>query len=201
MSLTLVTPPAVEPLSLEEAKSHLRVNFNDDDAIIQLYIQAARSYVDGEDGFLGRCLVTQTWLLTLDAFPTDEIKIPLPPLQSIASITYDDPAGVSQTVSVDDYYVDVAKEPGWVVPINSWPTPIDAINAVRILFTAGYEPGLDSPSDLTGNIPASIKAGMLLMIGSWYDQREDLVVGTIVQKLPFGSENLFRPFRVQLGMA
>ena len=80
-------------------------------------------------------------------------------------------------------------------------TNLEAINAVRILFTAGYEPGLDSPYDLTGNIPASVKAGMLLMIGSWYDQREDLVVGTIVQKIPFGSENLFRPFRVQLGMA
>ena len=201
MSLTLVTPPAVEPLSLAEVKSHLRVSHTDDDAMIQLYIQAARSYIDGEDGFLGRGLVTQTWQLTIDEFPTDEIKIPLPPLQSIVNITYDDPDGVSQTVSADDYYVDVAKEPGWVVPIADWPTPLDAINAVRVLFTAGYAPNDDSPTDLTANVPASIKAGMLLMIGSMYEQREDLQQERETISYPFASINLFRPYRVQLGMA
>ena len=127
--------------------------------MIQLYIQAARSYVDAEDGFLGRGLVTQTWLLTLDEFPTDEIKIPMPPLQSIVNIAYDDPGGNSTTVSADDYYVDVAKEPGWIVPITAWPTPLDAINAVRIQFVAGYAPNEDSPADLTANIPEASKPG------------------------------------------
>ena len=93
MSLDLVTAPLVEPISLEEAKAHLRVSHDDDDAIIQLYIQAARSYIDGEHGFLGRCLVTQTWLLTIDEFPADEIKIPLPPLQRVIEVAYDDPDG------------------------------------------------------------------------------------------------------------
>ena len=133
----------------------------------------------------------------------NEIKIPLPPLQSIVSIDYDDPDGNGQSVDPADYYVDVASEAAWVVPIAgfNWPTTLDGVNAVRITFVAGYAPPTNSPTDLTANVPASIKAGMLLMIGSWYDQREDLVVGTIMQKIPFGSDNLFRPFRVQLGMA
>lgn len=201
MSLTLITAPAVEPLSLVEVKAHLRVVDSDDDNLIALYIQAARSFVDGKDGFLGRALVTQTWQLTLDEFPLDEIKIPLPPLQSIVSVGYFDPAGNPQSVAQGDYYVDTASEPGWIVPVDTWPTPLAAVNAVQIQFIAGYPATTDSPPDLAGNVPAQVKAGMLLMIGAWYDQREDFVVGTIVQNLPFGSDNLFRPYRVQLGMA
>lgn len=201
MSLTLITAPTVEPLSLVEAKAHLRVVDDDDDELIALYIQAARSFVDGKDGFLGRCLVTQTWQLTLDEFPLDEIKIPLPPLQGIVSISYFNPQGNITTMAQGDYYVDTDSEPGWVVPLTTWPTPLAAINAVQIQFIAGYAPNENSPADLTANVPAQVKQGMLLMIGAMYDQREDFVVGTIAQKLPFSSDNLFRPYRVQLGMA
>jgi uncharacterized phiE125 gp8 family phage protein len=96
MALTLITPPTVQPISLVEAKQHLRVVDNDDDDIIQLYIQAATEYVDGPYGFLGRALVTQVWQLTLDSFSAaHEIKIPLPPLQGIISIEYDDPSGAT----------------------------------------------------------------------------------------------------------
>lgn len=205
MSLTLIIPPEVEPLSLAEVKSHLRVDHTDDDATIAMYIAAARSYVDGEDGFLGRALVTQTWLLTLDEFPEDEIKIPLPPLQSVVSITYDDPDGNSVAVAPADYYVDVAKEPGWVVPISGadWPTPLEAINAVRIQFVAGYEAPGGSPEDLTANIPPAIKQGMLLLIGEWFDEKRADEILANLDRFPFprASQLLLRPFRVQLGMA
>lgn len=202
MALTLVTAPAVSPISLAQAKDHLRISHSDDDAKVQFCIDAATAYVDGEDGFLGRCLVTQTWVLTLDEFPAVEINIPLPPLQSIDSISYDDPDGNGQTVAPADYYVDVAREPGWVVPVTTWPTPLEAINAVRIQFVAGYLPTTDSPPNLTANIPASIRAGMLLMIGSMFEDRQDQLLSNLEQfPFPFASHNLLRPFRVQLGMA
>jgi uncharacterized phiE125 gp8 family phage protein len=203
MSLTLITPPAVEPISLTEAKAHLRVDHSDDDAMIQLYIQAARSYVDGEDGFLGRCLVTQTWELTIDAFPDNEIKIPLPPLQSVVSVNYDDSAGNGQSVAASNYYVDVASEAGWVVPVSgfNWPTTLDGVNAVRVQFVAGYAPPSSSPIELTANVPAAIKAGMLLMIGAMFERREDADGALNPFVLPTAAHYLFRPFRVQLGMA
>jgi uncharacterized phiE125 gp8 family phage protein len=202
MSLTRVTAPAVSPVSLQQAKDHLRISHSDDDAKVQFCIDAATAYVDAEDGFLGRCLVTQTWLLTLDAFPLDEIKIPLPPLQGVVSVSYDDPNGNGQTILQGDYYVDVAKEPGWVVPLDTWPTTLEAINAVRIIFNAGYPATSDSPPDLRANIPASIRQAMLLMIGSYFENRLDELVANVEKfPFPFASQNLLRPLRVQLGMA
>ena len=102
--------------------------------MIETYIAAATSYVDGEYGFLGRALVTQTWELVINTFPTHEIKMPLPPLQSVTSVKYDDGEGVEQTLSTSLYTVDTASEPGWIVPPigTGWPTSIfDGINSVK----------------------------------------------------------------------
>src|SRR5262252_7263299 len=174
-ALTIVTPPAVTPLSLDEVKAHLRVATNDQDALITTYLRAATDFIDGEWGFLGRALVTQTWRLTLDGFPTGgggavsyfnpysywgwnfgstnmngQIKIPLPPLQSVTQIEYDDPNGNVQTVNAGDFFVDTQSEPGWIVPqgSKSWPSTLDAINTVRIDFVAGYPADSSSPPDL-----------------------------------------------------
>lgn len=201
--LRMITAPTVEPLTLEEVKAHLRVDHTYDDSLIAIYLAAARAHVDGPEGFLGRALVTQVWELVLDAFPDDEIKIPLPPLQTVDSIRYDDSAGNEQIVNTSDYFVDNVSEPGWVVPADgaSWPTPMDAINSVRVRFTAGYAPSTDSPPDLRANIPFDIKAAILLHVGSMYEHREEVVVGSSAAKLPVGAEALLRPRRVQLGMA
>lgn len=203
MALKPITAPAVLPLTLAEVKEHLRVDHSDEDNLISLYIQAATSFVDGENGFLGRALVTQTWELVIDTFPTHEIKIPLPPLQEVESVKYDDSDGNEQTLATDGYWVDDALEPGWIVPATAgWPSDVlDAVNAVRVRFIAGYPATEDSPPDLRANVPASIKHAMLLHIGSMYGQREDMVIGTIVNKLPFGAEQLLRPFRVTVPIA
>lgn len=202
MALRQITAPAVDPITLVEAKAHLRVNVSDDDSLIGIFIKAATQNVEGPDGFLGRALVTQTWELVIDEFPDSEIKIPLPPLQEIVSIKYDDASGNEQTLAADQYYVDTASQPGWVVPITAgWPSTIDAINAVRIRFTCGYAPTADSPPDLVANVPYSIKAGILLTVGTLYANRETVVIGVTAVQLPWGVEQLLRPHRVQLGMA
>jgi len=187
---------------LTEVKRHLNVTTTDKDAMISLYLQAATDYVDGEWGFLGRALVTQTWRLTIDEFPTAEIKIPLPPLQSVTSVKYDDPDGVEQTVASTDYYVDSASEPGWVVPVAnvSWPTPLDAVNAVRIEFVAGYDPSSDSPPDLTANIPFNIKAGILLLTANMFEFRQENVEQAMAS-LPFGADRLLRRHKIDKSMA
>ena len=83
MPLTLTTPPAVEPVTLAEAKAHLKIDTTDDDALITALIPAARARAEWHTG---RALVTQGWTLWLDAWP-DIIAIPLPPLQAVASVT------------------------------------------------------------------------------------------------------------------
>lgn len=198
MSLHLITPPAVEPITLEEAKSHLRVSDDDNNDMLRLYIKAVRQNLDGMDGWLGRALVTQTWELTLDSFPCGEIRIPIPPLQSVTSIKYDDEDGNEQTVDAGDYTVDTLNEPGWVL-VNSdesWPTTFNGINAVRVRFVAGYAPTNDSPNDLRANVPAPIKAAMLLMLGTLYENRGEVIVGQTAITMPWASEALLKPYRV-----
>ena len=204
MAIRLITAPTVQPLTLAEVKAHLRVDHSDEDDLIAAYIEAATSYADGEYGFLGRALVTQTWELVIDTFPTHEIKIPLPPLQSVESVKYDDGDGVEQTLSTSLYTVDSALEPGWIVPPvgTGWPSSVfDGINSVRVRYVAGYDPTTDSPVDLRANIPRAIRQALLLLIGAMYQQREEVVIGVSVMKMPWASEQLLRPFRVTVPFA
>lgn len=166
MALKLITAPTVEPISLVEAKAHLRITESTYDDMIEMLIGAVRQSIDGKDGVLQRALVTQTWDLYLDCFPGHEIRIPLPPLQSITHVKYDDADGNEQTVASVDYTVDAVNEPGWVIhdSASAWPTTFDGVNAVRIRFVAGYPPTTDSPPDLTENVPLPIKQAMLLML-------------------------------------
>jgi uncharacterized phiE125 gp8 family phage protein len=196
MSLVLITAPAVEPITLVEARAHLRITADgsppthaDDDYVTAL-IQAARQHLDGKDGWLNRALITQTWELVLDEFPDQEIRIPLPPLQSITSIKYDDADGVEQTVDPANYVVDTKAQPGWVVPVStySWPSTMDTINAVRVRFAAGY-------GAAGTNVPMPIRQAMLLLVGAWYQSRESVVIGTIVNELPMAVDALLAPYR------
>lgn len=207
MGLKLISAPAWPTLTTAEAKAHLRVIDSDDDTLIDVLVKAATLNVEN---WTGRALVDQTWEFVLDSFPvTDQftsgsssalaIQIPKPPLIEITQIAYDDAAGAEQIMDPSGYFVDSVSEPGWVVPTaSSWPTTIDAINSVRIRFRAGY-PNNASPSEPA--VPEDIRAAIKLTLGSLYEHRELQVVGTIASKLPFGAENLLRPYRVLLGMA
>jgi len=201
MPIRLITAPTVEPITLTEAKAHLRVDHNQDDTLILGMVEASRIYCEQ---WTARAFITQTWELVIDKFPVAEIQIPLPPLQSVTSIKYDDGNGVEQTLGIDQYEVDNVNQPGWVVPVTTgWPRGIWlGINSVRIRYVAGYLPGTDSPVDLAANVPQSLKAAMYLCLGQWYDQREDIVVGTVINKVPTGNvDYLLRQYRVALGMA
>lgn len=203
MALRIITPPPAEPLTLAEVKEHLRVTTTNEDSIIAAYLAAARQSIEGPDGFTGRAFVAQTWELVIDEFPTAEVKIPLPPLREVVSIKYDDGNGDEQTLDPSLYYVDDVSEPGWIVPVTAgWPSTLDAINAVRVRFTAGYAPDTGvSPTDYGANVPDNIKSAILLLVGSLYENREEVVAGTTLTELPWGVEALLRPSRVQLGMA
>lgn len=198
MGLRLITPPAEYPVTLTEMKQHLRVDSTDQDSLIQTYIQAA---VDYGEQFTGRAFIDQTWELVLDEFPEHEIQIPKPPLIEIVSVKYDDTTGFETLIASTDYTVDTSNYYGWLVPNDGtslWPTTFDAINAVRIRFRAGY---LDNDSPPEQNVPFEIRAAIMLMTGMFFENREDLVVGDVVNKLPLPAETLLRKYRVLLGFA
>jgi uncharacterized phiE125 gp8 family phage protein len=187
MAITLITAPEEEPVSLTEAKAHLRVDITDDDKLITNLIVAAREYVET---YTRRALVTQTWELCLDAFPSEDyIELPLPPLESVTSVKYTDHEGTETTFS--DYEVDVDSLVGRVVLSygESWPVvTLKASNAIKVLYVTGYGDAED--------VPQAIKQVVLFLVAHWYETREPVVVGTIAARIPITAEAILSNHRV-----
>jgi len=165
MTLTLITAPATEPITLTEAKAHCRVEHSTDDTLITSLIIAARLAAEHE---LQRPLITQTWQAAYEDFPSDQSAIALGKFRPIAitSVTYIGQDGIDAVLSPSAYVLDSTTVPGWLHPAydTSWPTARAFANSVRIRFTAGYGAAAD--------VPQCIKQWMLLMIGSMYAFRE-----------------------------
>jgi len=184
MPLTLTTPPALEPLTLAEAKAHLKVDISDDDALITAMIAAARARAEWHTG---RAAITQGWTLHLDAWPqSGTIEIPLPPLQSVASVTTyarDDSATV---MSASLYTVDAASAPARLALKIGVPPPANLrrVNAVAVAFTAGY-------GDAEADVPPLLKEAILELIAFLYENR-----GEAPAELPLAALALLEPFRV-----
>jgi uncharacterized phiE125 gp8 family phage protein len=173
-SLVLTTAPEVEPITLQEAKVHLHYTQSDQDDLIEGLILAARRQAESHQS---RALITQSWTAGWPCFEP-ELLIPKPPLQSVESVKYFDTDGVEQTlVDGTDYLVDIASEPGKVVPApdTTWPATQARPNAVNVAFTCGY--------GHHGAIPAETKIWMLLLIGTVFQNREILITGTIATEM------------------
>ena len=191
MSLLLVTAPTVEPISLDEAKEHLKDDGSAENALIEANIVTVREHAEA---VTSRPLISQTWDLFLDAFPAKGvIKVPKPPLQSVTSITYVDVDGVSQILAAAEYDVDAANQPGRIVPAfgKSWPSTRTQINAVTIRIVAGY-------GDDGDNVPQDIADGMLLLVGDAYEARMNFIIGAPLTPIPKGcrAHDLLWPYRI-----
>lgn len=191
-ALALVTGPAVEPVTLEETRKHMRVDHEVDDDVILPLIVAARRKVETDTR---RALITQTWDLALPRFPAcGEIEIPLAPLQSVTSITYTDATGNATTWAASNYLVDTFRLVPRIVPAYgvAWPmfTP-RPLNAVVVRFVAGYGTGED--------LPAELRLAVLTLVGHWYDNREAVGVarGGVYAELPLAYSSLVGPYRIE----
>jgi uncharacterized phiE125 gp8 family phage protein len=134
------TPPASEPITLTEAKAHLRIDDDSEDTLISSLITAARDWCET---FSGRSYIMQTWEMILDSFPDqDFISIPRPPLQAVSSIKYYGTDNTEYTMPDTDYFVDTKSEPGRLNLAygKSWPSTIlRPANGVILEFSAGYQ--------------------------------------------------------------
>lgn len=180
MSLTLITPPTVEPVTLAEAKLHLRVDHSADDDLIATLIAAAREQCEH---VTGQALITQTWERVLDAFPAVELELGKAPAASIASVTYIDPDGSSRVLDPGAYTLDGESNLriGFALPAQgtTWPDTLDTANAVRVRFVAGF--GADESA-----VPGPLRAWMKLRIGSLYQHRSEIAAGVSLAELPGG---------------
>lgn len=204
--LEVVTPPAFEPVTLAEAKAHCRVEVDDDDAYITSLIAVARLmaetiaretfaattydyFLDGFPGFGGgyssRRIREQGegpgWLPTSsDAF----IRLPRPPLVSVESVKYHDPAGVLTTIDPASYVASAGVgsriQP---LPGYAWPVALDRLDSVVVRYTSGR-------ADAAA-VPANARHAILLIVGHLYENREGTTSAAIGMKpIPLGVEAL-----------
>lgn len=165
MTPRLITAPAAEPLSLADAKQQCRVSGAGDDALIDLYIKAARLKCEGE---IKGALITQTWETSRNVFPAcnGAIRLQRPPVVSVTSVKYlAADTGTLTTLDPSAYTADIVTYPGWVLPVDSWPATADQANAVQVRFVCGYGPA-------ASDVPEDLRVWMLLTIAQMYAQRE-----------------------------
>ncbi len=185
MNLKLITPPTLDLVSLPEMKAHLRVDHSEDDALIDGLTKGAISHLDGWKGVLGWCIGAQTWVLAYDAFPAGPIRFPFGPLIDVVSVEYATAGAAYVTLPASEYDVDDVADPGWIVPVETWPAA-DGTNAVRITFRVGHESADDHRL-------AAVKVIVKLLVGHWYANRE--AVGESMAEVPMSAQMLISTHR------
>lgn len=188
MPLTLVTPPTLAPVSLADAKVHLRVDGSAEDTLIEALISAA---TEDAEHVMQRAILPQQWLLTLDNFYAgtpaaaadvcNTIALQRPTVTTVNSVKYiDATTGTLTTLDSAEYQVDLSSPlQARLAPAygKAWPDTRAQLGAVQVLFTAGW---------LTeAAVPPNIKAWVLLRVGALYQQREGWTQGKAIERNQF----------------
>lgn len=184
----LVDGPDVLPVTLDECKRHLRVIGNDEDSTITLFLEAVVDHLDGATGWLGRSITAQTWSQQFDRFEWS-LLLDLAPVSEISSVTYLDGDEVAQTVTPADYALLNATSAPEVRFLSDFAFPGVTTDrpAVTITFVSGY--------GQADEVPAAIKAGILLMVADLYQNREAKLDTGFVENS--SAARLLNPYRTR----
>lgn len=189
MSLKRKIAPA-PVIELPEAKAWLRQTSSDQDAVIQRIINSITEWLDGPEGVLGACILSQAWEYFPDTFPAGDLEIPtsLGKVISVDSIEYKDPSTGNYAVwSNSNYTVDTVSR---LVRANiSWPTPkSDVLAPIRITVTAGLAAAPEA-------VPSPIIEAILMMVVDRFDNRAAVNADKMPVVVPMGVESRIAPFR------
>ena len=185
-SLRTITRPVVEPVTLDEAKSHCRVDSSADDAYIAALITCAREW---DEVYMDESLIHQQLTMKLDFFPV-EIELPRPPMASTGTatavtITYTINESMQTTqLSLTQCRIDRASRPGVIRNLygGSWPSHLSDINAVSVTWWAGS-------GDSGSSTPQGVRSAILMLVGFWYEKRLAADAGSL-NEVPFGVKAL-----------
>lgn len=201
MKYKITTQVDYEPVSIQEARKHLRIEpfgtplRHPDDNYVESLISVAREWCEQ---YLRRALATQTVTMALNSFPIDGIKLPLNPAQSVSSIIYLDKNNASQTISASDYYLDTFDGAVYFNEGYAYPTLSQRENSILVTYVAGYADGANKTP-----IPFPIKAAILLLVANFYENRQQDQLGSTkvtFNSLPMGVYNLLQPYRLNMGV-
>lgn len=162
--LSIVTPPAIEPVTLDQALSHCSANSGIQDDDFRDWIRAAR---EEAERFQRRAFIEQTLQLSFDNYPVFPIYLPRPPVTEVTSVKMYDIEDTETVVSVSDFLIDYNTSPARMTFAygNVWPdVSLRDLNAIQIQYTAGY-------GDSTDDVPRYVKKAILFYVAYMYENR------------------------------
>ena len=184
MTSYLLAGPATEPVSLAEAKAWLKLDGDDEDALVGTLIAAARLHVESATG---RALIAQSWRLVLDAWPEDRVvRLPVSPLISLTSITAYDGDGDAHAVSLDG--IDAGRA-GLLLPASIDAPVLREHGGIAIDYVAGYGEEAEA-------VPVALKQALQLLMAYWFEHRDTVFGIGEGPAVPMGFAALIAPYRV-----
>ncbi|MDX2308469.1 MAG: head-tail connector protein [Hyphomicrobium sp.] len=176
MTLLFLSGPSVEPVSLAEAKAHLKVDTADEDALIGSLILTSRLHAEAA---LGLAFIQQQWRLLLDTWPPGgAVTLPLRPVTSIDAVRVLASDGTPTTLPPSSYALEPGARRQRLIPESAnWPLPGRRALGIEIDFTAGF--GVTSAS-----VPEDIRHAILLLVAHWYEHRDVIEIGSAATRIP-----------------
>lgn len=176
------------PITITEAKSHLRIVDDSEDDMVIALIRAAQDKVEGDTGFVLRARSVE---IAFDNWSGNCLPLWRGPVNSVTSVVYDDANGAQQTLAANQYRVRDYFGAKAIVPAYgvSWPELENVSGCVRVTYSAGYANNYA--------VPSSLRQAALLLIGHWYENREAVNIGNITSLLPMAYDSLITHYRVK----
>ena len=180
--LTRLAPPAATPVTLAEAKAHLKIEHGDEDTLLTDLMARATDTLDGPRGALARCLVEQTWRVACAGPIRGRVALPMAPVLEISAARHFDPSGATVALDTTDFWLMGDADGAWIEPAMGapWPALADRADAIAFDVTAGF--------GALGDVPPGIRHAILLLVGHWHRNRE--AAGAPIVALPLGVEHL-----------
>ena len=186
MALVLLAAPAVEPVTLAEAKARLRIDVPDDDAAIGTLVTAARQWLEAR---LRITLVSQKWRWILDAWPAQPVLLPQTgPLRSVDAMRVYNAANVATALAATVWQADTASLRGRIALVGAVPSPGRPLNGIEVDLTVGL-------AAAAADVPAALKEAVLQTIAFLYENRGDAPGPDLA--LPAAAEALACPWRAR----
>jgi uncharacterized phiE125 gp8 family phage protein len=160
--LKLTFAPNIEPVSVAEAKAHLRIDTDVEDAHIARLIQSARVHLEALHGL---ALIDQTWLWTLHRWPSAPLRLPLNPVVALESARFQTAPGVFTTLDAAALTLDPDPTAPCLIPAPSLPAPGVPRDGIELTVTAGFGPAAD-------DVPPPIRHALLLVVAHAFENRE-----------------------------
>lgn len=185
----LITPNVADVVTLVEAKLHLRIDFTDDDTLIQSLIYAAVSHLDGYSGILGRPLLNATWQMGFANFNNSPWRLLFADYVTFTSIKYYDLTNTQQTLAGTVYDV-LTDEIGPYIVLRygqSWPNVYTRDDAVTVLWISGY-------GATAAAVPNDIKVAIKMIVAHWYEYRGMILADKRLENIPFAAMAILQKY-------